>query len=170
MEHASIARKTGAWAAVAAVLVAGAFVADASAGAGGITEPLVIELVETGCSVDDDDPTTHCRVYPLTDDEGRTTGEILRFRVAVSDVDGNRVGHYHLQCHYAKSTGRTCSNVLTLKPGPYTERGTIVSMGANTMPPAAIVGGSGAYLNVRGEMWGRQQSDGFFHVFVKLIP
>jgi hypothetical protein len=56
-----------------------------------------------------------------------------------------------------------------LKPGPYTERGTIVSMGHEPFPPAAIVGGSGAYLNVRGEVMGKQKSDGF-HVFVNLIP
>ena len=171
MVHASIARKAGIGMAVAALLLAGTFVADAFAGGEGITEPQVIELVETGCSVGDGDPATQCRIFPLTDDEGRTTGEIFRFRVAVSDVDGNQVGHYFLQCHYGKGTGRTCTNVLTLKPGPYTERGTIVSIGAGAhiFPPRAIVGGSGAYQNVRGEMTGRQ-IDGSFHVFVKLIP
>jgi len=56
-----------------------------------------------------------------------------------------------------------------LKSGPHTEQGTIVSTGANGLPPAAITGGSGAYLNVRGEMTGDEQSDGF-HLFVNLIP
>ncbi len=58
---------------------------------------------------------------------------------------------------------------MVLKPGPHTERGTIVSTGVNQLLHAAITGGSGAYLNVRGEMTGEEQSDGF-HVFVNLIP
>lgn len=168
MVHVSIARKAGIGVAVATLLLAGVLAAAAFAGGGGITEPQVMELVTRGCATDDDDPATGCRVFNLRDDEGQRSGTIFRFRVPASDVDGNVVGWFYLQCDGAKGTGQTCTNVLTLKPGPHTERGTIVSTG-NHLPPAAITGGSGAYLNVRGEMTGEEQSDGF-HVFVNLIP
>ena len=156
---------------IAALLISGTLVGVSFGGGGGITEPEVIELLEPpGCAVDDNDPNTFCRVYNFKDDEGLLTGETSRFRVAVSDVDGNHVGWYFLQCDGAKSTGRTCSEVLRLKEGPYTERGTIVAMGVG-LPPAAIVGGSGAYLNAHGEMSGEiQRDDHLFHLFVKLIP
>lgn len=169
MKRASIARKAGVGVTVASLLLAGVLIADAFAGGGGITDPQVIELVTGACATGDNDPATHCKVYELTDDEGDRSGEIFRFRVPLSDVDGNPVGQIFLQCDDAKTTGRTCSAVLSLKPGPHTESGTIVSMGVNHLPPAAIVGGSGAYLNVRGEMTGEEQSDGF-HIFVNLIP
>ena len=169
MVHVSIARKAGIGVAVATLLLAGVLTAAAFAGGGGITEPQVIELVTGGCATNDDDPATHCRVFNLRDDEGKRSGTIFRFRVPASDVDGNAVGWFYLQCDGAKGTGQTCTNVLTLKPGPHTERGTIVSTGVNHLPPAAITGGSGAYLNVRGEMTGEEQNDGF-HVFVNLIP
>lgn len=152
-----------------ALLVSGLFVGVSYGGGGGITEPQVIELVTTGCATNDNDPATDCRVYQLKDTDGERSGEIFRFKVWVSDVDGNPVGYTYLQCDIAKGTGRTCTNVLVLRPGPYTERGTIVSMGVQPFPPPSIVGGSGAYLNVRGEVSGEEQDDGF-HLFVNLIP
>lgn len=169
MVHASIARKTGIGVAVAALLLAGVLAATAFAGGGGITEPQVIELVTGGCATTDHDPATGCRVFDLRDDEGQLSGTIFRFRVPVSDVDGNPVGRALLQCDIAKGTGRTCTMILKLKPGPHTEHGTIVSMGPQAFPPVAVTGGSGAYLNVRGEVTGEEQSDGF-HLFVNVIP
>jgi hypothetical protein len=168
--NASIARKAGTGAAMTVLLLAGVLVADASGGqGGGPTEPQVIELVTRGCATNDDDPDTHCKVFELTDDDGRPSGEIFRFRVPLSDVDGNPVGQFILHCDGAKSTGRTCSSILSLKPGPHTERGTIVSMGVEPFPPPAIVGGSGAYLNARGEVTG-EEGPGGFHLFVNLVP
>jgi hypothetical protein len=152
----------------AALLLSGALVGVSYGGGGGITEPQVLELVTRGCATDDDDPATECRVFDLMDDEG-VSGTIFRFRVPLSDIDGNPVGRSFLQCDGGKGTGQTCTLILSLKPGPHTERGTIVSTGANILPPTAITGGSGAYLNVRGEMTGEEQSDGF-HLFVNLIP
>jgi hypothetical protein len=151
------------------LLLSSALVGVSYGGGGGITEPQVLELVTTSCSTDDDDPQTDCRVFELTDNEGKRSGEIFRFKVWVSDVDGNPVGYTYLQCDIARGTGRTCTNVLVLKPGPHTERGTIVSMGVEPFPSPAIVGGSGAYLNVRGEVTGEGRDDGF-HLFVSLIP
>ena len=165
----SIVRKGAVAACASALLLSGLFVGVSYGRGGGIPEPEVIELVTTGCATNDDDPATDCRVYELTDDEGGRSGTIFRFKVWVEDVDGNRVGYTYLQCDIAKGTGRTCTNVLVLRPGPYTERGTIVSMGVQPFPPPAIVGGSGAYLNVRGEVFGEEQNDGF-HLFVHLIP
>jgi hypothetical protein len=151
------------------LLLSCALVGVSYGGGGGITEPQVLELVTGGCSTDDNDPATECRVFDLTDNEGDPSGTIFRFRVPLSDVDGNPVGRSFLQCDGAKGTGQTCTLILSLKSGPHTEQGTIVSTGVNTLPPTAITGGSGAYLNVRGEMTGEEQSDGF-HLFVNLIP
>ena len=164
-----MSRKLSIVALTAALLMSGTLVGVSYGGGGGIPEPQVIELVTYGCATDDDDPATGCRVFELTDDEGNRTGTIFRFRTPLSDVDGNPVGQGFLQCDIAKGTGRTCTLVLSLKPGPHTEAGTIVSTGVQPFPPPAITGGSGAYLNVRGEMSGEEQSDGF-HLFVSLIP
>jgi hypothetical protein len=154
---------------VGALLLSGLFVGISQAGGGGITEPQVLELVTYGCSTDDGDPATGCRVFYLRDDEGKRSGEIFRFRTPIADVDGNPVGQGFLQCDIAKGTGRTCTLVLSLKPGPHTELGTIVATGVESFPPPAITGGSGAYLNVRGDITGEDQNDGF-HLFVNLIP
>ena len=154
---------------VGALLLSGLFVGISQAGGGGITEPQVLELVTYGCSTDDHDPATGCRLFRLKDDEGKRSGEIFRFRTPLADVDGNPVGEGFLQCDIAKGTGRTCTLVLSLKPGPHTERGTIVATGLEAFPPPAITGGSGAYLNVRGDISGQEQNDGF-HLFLNLIP
>jgi len=151
-----------------ALLVSGLFVGVSYGGGGGITEPQVIELVTTGCGTNDNDPATECHVYRLKDTDGERSGEIFRFKVPLADTDGNPVGRGYLECSGSKGTGQTCTLVLSLKPGPFTDLGTIVSTGTG-LPPSAITGGSGAYLNVRGDMTGEGQNDGF-HLFVNLIP
>ena len=123
MVHASIARKAGIGAVAATLLLAGLFAAAAFARGGGITEPQVIELVTVGCATNDGDPATDCRVFELRDTDGHRSGTIFRFRVPVLDVDGNAVGRVYLHCDGAKGTGQTCTSVLSLKPGPHTERG-----------------------------------------------
>jgi len=164
-----MARKMSVGLIAAALMLSDALVGVSYGGGGGITEPQVLELVTGGCATNDDDPATECRVFDLTDNEGDPSGTIFRSRVPLSDIDGNPVGRSFLQCEGAKGTGQTCTLILSLKPGPHTESGTIVSTGVNDLPPSAITGGSGAYLNVRGEMTGDEQSDGF-HLFVNLIP
>ncbi len=163
-----MARKVSVGLITGALLLSGALVGVSYGGGGGITEPQVLELVTGGCATNDDDPATECRVFDLRDNEGDPSGTIFRFRVPLSDVDGNPVGRSFLQCDGAKGTSQTCTLILSLKSGPHTEQGTIVSTG-NGLPPVAITGGSGAYLNVRGEMTGEEQSDGF-HLFVNLLP
>jgi hypothetical protein len=160
----------GAVAALAsALLLSGLLVGVSYGGGGGITEPQVVELVTTGCATNDNDPATECRVYQLKDTDGERSGEIFRFKVPLQDTGGNPVGRGYLECMGAKGTGQTCTLVLSLKPGPFTELGTIVATGVNSLPPKAITGGSGAYLNVRGEITGEDQPDGF-HLTLNLIP
>lgn len=151
-----------------AFLLSGLFVGVSYGGGGGITEPQVIELVTIGCSTDDSDPATECSVYRLKDTEGQRSGSIVRFRVPVWDVDGTQVGRALLDCVESKGTGSICTLVLSLKEGPYTDLGTIVSTGTG-LPPGAITGGSGAYLNVHGEMTG-ETVGGDFVITVNLIP
>ena len=72
------------------------------------------------------------------------------------DVDGNQVGHMNISCTVADApqTNWVCTNVLTLKPGDHTERGTVVTTGIGLGPGPtdrfAVTGGTGAYENVRG--------------------
>lgn len=164
-----IGRKGAVAALASALLLSGLLVGVSYGGGGGITEPQVVELVTKGCATNDDDPATECRVYQLKDTDGERSGEIFRFKVPLQDTDGNPVGRGYLECSGSKGTGQTCTLVLSLKPGPFTELGTIVSTGVNSLPPNAITGGSGAYLNVRGEITGENQSDGF-HLTLNLIP
>jgi len=165
----SIGGKGAIAALVSALLLSGLLVGVSYGGGGGITEPQVIELVTTGCATNDDDPATECRVYQLKDTDGERSGEIFRFKVPLQDTDGNPVGRGYLECSGSKGTGSTCTLVLSLKAGPFTDLGTIVSAGVNSLPPSAITGGSGAYLNVRGEITGEDQPDGF-HLTLNLIP
>jgi hypothetical protein len=151
-----------------ALLVSGLFVGVSFGGGPGITDPQVIELTTVGCLTDDRDSATECSVYRLTDTEGQRSGSIVRFRVPVWDVDGTHVGRALLDCLQSKGTGSICTLVLSLKDGPYTDLGTIVSTGTG-LPPDAITGGSGAYLNVRGEMTGETVGDDFV-VTLNLIP
>lgn len=164
----SISGKAAVAVLASALLLSGLLVGVSYGGGGGITEPQVIELVTSGCATNDADPATECRVYQLKDTDGERSGEIFRFKVPLADTDGNPVGRGYLECSGSKGTGSTCTLVLSLKPGPFTDLGTIVSTGLN-LPPRAITGGSGAYLNVRGEITGEDQSDGF-HLTLNLIP
>ena len=164
----SIGRKGVVAALASALLVSGLLVGVSYGGGGGITEPQVIELVTTACATTDNDPATECRVYRLKDTDGERSGEIFRFKVPLEDTDGNPVGRGYLECSGSTGTGSTCTLILSLKPGPFTDLGTIVSTGLN-LPPRAITGGSGAYLNVRGEITG-QEGPGGFHLTLNLIP
>ena len=161
--------RNGAVAILASVLVSGLFVGVSYGGGGGITEPQVIELVTTGCATDDNDPQTECRVYRLTDTDGERSGEVFRFKVPLADTDGNQIGRGYLECSGSKGKGQTCTLVLSMKPGPFTDLGTIVSTGVNSLPPNAVTGGSGAYLNVRGVITGKFGPGGF-HLTLNLIP
>jgi allene oxide cyclase-like protein len=73
------------------------------------------------------------------------------------DVEGTKVGQQSEQCtvSYGENKGGTpwvCTYVITLKAGPHTEQGTVVTTGIYDFDSStfAVTGGTGAYENVRG--------------------
>jgi hypothetical protein len=135
-----------------ALLLSGALVGISYGGDGGITEPEVIELRWQVCFGEGE-----CRFYALTEFSGKQTGQITLAKNPLYDADGNRVGHINETCTTSATrddrrlTPWLCTWVNTFKPGPYTERGTIVTVGNwDSDRPYAITGGTGAYANVRG--------------------
>ena len=130
----------------AALLVSGAMVGVSYGGAGGISEPEVIELSLDLCS-------NRCRGFELQAPIfGRGTAWIVASDDLLFDVDGTRVGRQSFQCTVPGPW--VCTYVITLKAGPHTEPGTVVTTGIYRFsdPPEelAVTGGTGAYENVRG--------------------
>ena len=136
-----------------ALLMSGATVGVSFAGAGGITEPQVIELSLDLCG-------NSCRGFELQDPilGRRGTAWIVVSDDSLFDVDGTRVGHQSEQCtvSYGRNdkggTPWLCTYVITLKAGPHTEPGTVVTTGIYHFggETYAVTGGTGAYENVRG--------------------
>ena len=151
------------------MLVVGALFGISYGGGGGITQPVVLELTTTGCVTNDDDPATRCHIYRLRDENGRRSGEISRIRQPVFDKDGTNVGILIGQFVSGKGTGTTVTGVFNLKDGPFTDKGTVVLIGAPTAFDGAVLGGSGAYDNVRGDWVAESVQDGFL-VTLNLIP
>jgi hypothetical protein len=169
----TIARKSVIAGLTAALLLSGLLVGVSYGGGGGITEPQVIELVSTGCTPGDGDPQTECASYSLRDSDGNRSGLLTRFKVPILDIDGNPVGKGFVECFEARGTKSICTVILSLQPGPYTEQGEIVSTGLGIGPRTSpITGGSGAYLNVRGQLTGGPHPDDpdAFLVTLNLIP
>jgi hypothetical protein len=132
------------------LLLSGVLVGVSYGGGGGITEPQTIELDVDPCSV-------RCRIYALVDSAGRQTGQVTLTKNPLHDADGNRVGNVDISCTASDGpggpTGWVCTYIHTLKAGPYTEHGTIVTTGSYTGSDGdvfAVTGGTGAYVNVRG--------------------
>jgi hypothetical protein len=152
---------------VAALLISGTLVGVSFGGGGGITQPEVIELSYRGNKV---------HFYFLREDDGRQTGQVTLIKRRLLDADGNSVGHMNISCTVAWGplTNWVCDSVLTLKAGPHTERGTVVTTGIYASPEDgtnadvfAVTGGTGAYENVRGHATQREGSDSFT---LNLIP
>ena len=151
----TIARKGLVAGLAAALLLSGLFVGVSYGGASGISEPQVIEIVSRGCFNNDHDPLTECADFKLQD--GPRSGNVVRFKVPMFDIDGNPVGKGYVECVFATKTGSICTVVLALTDGPHTDAGTIISTGLGIGPrTSAITGGSGAYSNVRGELVGSE--------------
>jgi hypothetical protein len=136
----------------AALLSSGALVGVSFGGAnGGITEPQVIELRLDPCS-------QVCRHYQFPNTDDRGVGQLTMGKNPISDADDNRVGKMTLSCVVSDGQGSddtnwTCTHVLSLTAGPYTERGTVVTTGiyyTGEKDVVAVTGGTGAYENVRG--------------------
>lgn len=152
---------------VAALLMAGTLVGVSFGGGGGITQPEVIELSYRRERV---------HFYPLREGDGRQTGQVTLIKRQLLDADGNSVGHMNISCTVADRpwVNWICDAVLTLKAGPHTERGTVVTTGIYASPEDgtnadvfAVTGGTGAYENVRGHATQREGSDSYT---LNLIP
>ena len=111
----------------AALLMSGALVGVSFGGGGGITEPQVIELTYRRQRV---------HFYPLREGDGRQTGQVTLIKRRLLDAEGNSVGHMNISCTVADrpSVNWVCDSVLTLKAGPHTERGTVVTTGIYASP------------------------------------
>ena len=129
---------------VSALLLSGAMVGISYGGAATIDEPTEIVL-RSGESLPGRD-------YPLRDTEGHKSGTIGALKERMIDADDATVGTLVWTCF--KSVAWTCTNVLTLKAGAFTEAGSIVMTGrfkGFTGESLAVTGGTGAYANVRGQ-------------------
>ena len=135
----------------AALLMSGALVGVSFGGGGGITQPEVIELSLDLCG-------KSCRLFELRDPVfGRRGNALITLsKDSLFDVDDNEVGAQSEHCTTSEGRGGgtpwVCTYVLRLKPGPHTERGTVVTTGIYRFGPStfAVTGGTGAYENVRG--------------------
>ena len=147
----------------AALLLSGGLVGVSFAGAADISEPQVIEL-----SFDDCGGT--CRIFELQDPVFGRPGEawIVVNDDPLFDVDGAKVGHRSEQCTVSYGNRRdggtpwVCTSVITLKAGPHTELGTVVTTGIFDYDGStwAVTGGTGAYANVRGSATVETVGDG----------
>jgi hypothetical protein len=163
-------RKFGVAALSGALLLSGLWVGVSYGGNGGIAEPKLIELNAGHCG----GPQTRCRFYGLRT-EGKVDGQILTVQGPSTDVDGTAVGRFRETCTYVGGTSNVCTQVFTLKPGPHTERGSIVTTGVlgewveGLNGTFAVTGGTGAYVNVRGHA--EKVYDGRDFIFtLHLIP
>jgi hypothetical protein len=155
-----------------ALLLSGGLLGVSFAGAGGITEPQVIELSLDLCG-------NTCQIFELQDPVFGRRGDlwITVSDDALLDVDGNRVGRQSEQCTTSGPAGRGhgtpwhCTYIVTLNDGPHTDAGTIVSTGIYTFETDtfAITGGTGAYENVRGTVT-MDPVDGREVLTLNLIP
>lgn len=163
-------KKTAMATLIAALLTSGLLVGVSHGGAAGIAEPQVIELNTGSC----DEPRARCRFYGLRA-AGKLDGQILTVNGPITDVEGTIVGRLRETCTYVGWTGNICTQVFTLKPGPFTEGGTVVSTGVlgewvkGLNGTFAVTGGTGAYVNARGHA--AKVYDGTDFIFtLHLIP
>lgn len=163
-------RRLGIGALSAALLLSGLWVGVSHGGNGGIAEPQAIELNTGHCG----GPNTRCRFYGLRTG-GTVDGQILTVNGPSIDVDGTVVGRLRETCTYVGWDTNVCTQVFSLKAGPRTERGSIVTTGVlgewveGLNGRFAVTGGTGAYVNVRGHA--EKVYDGKDFVFtLHLIP
>ena len=146
----------------AALLTSGGLVGVSFGGGGGITEPRLIELHIDVCS--------HPYFYLLDPDE-RVVGQVTLCRSPIFDVDGDRAGTHNISCTVSDRTDWVCTHLYTLKDGPHTDSGTIVTTGEYTDGDGdvfAVTGGTGAYQDVGG--YAVQEGGGGINHTLNLIP
>jgi hypothetical protein len=154
-----------------ALLLSGGLVGVSFGGTGGISEPQVIELSLDVCG-------DSCRLFELRDPVHGPRGNAL---ITLSndplfDVDGNRVGSQIRHCTTSDGnrggTPFVCTDLLKLKAGLHTEAGTVVTTGTYRFgdpSTSAVIGGTGAYENVRGYAT-LETSGGQETLILNLIP
>ena len=97
-----------------------------------------------------------CRFFPLRI-EGKIRGQIVTVNGPVRDASGDVVGRMREHCIYQGGDTHVCTQVFTLRPGPTTERGNVVTTGVlgewveGLNGRFAVTGGTGAYAQSRGE-------------------
>jgi hypothetical protein len=133
----------------AALLVSGLLVGVSHGGSAEITQPEVLELRFKD---------RHIEYFPMYRENGKWGGQATFLTRLLFDVDGNHVGIQRVDCMGSADRGWICTSVSTLRDGPHTDKGTIVSTGIYTLSPSAqyhtyaVTGGTGAYDNVGGRM------------------
>jgi hypothetical protein len=106
------------------------------------------------------------RGYPLRDQDGARSATLALTRIAVLDEDGNDVGVHTCRCTNATRAhlGWSCTHTISLRDGPFTDRGTIVMVGdfrGYAGEKVAVVGGTGAYTGARGYATATVEGDQF---------
>ena len=158
---------------VVALVTSGVLVGVSRAGGAAVTEPITIELNTGHC---DEAERSRCRVYPMTaSDRDRSDGQTVTVNAPVLDVDGTAVGRMREVCTYLGGVTHSCTQVFSLKDGPHTDAGTIVTIGVigewveGVNGELAVTGGTEAYENAGGaaiKVW-----DGHDFIFtLHLIP
>jgi hypothetical protein len=141
-----VRRRIGIGSLAAVLLVSGVMVGVSSGGTEAITQPSTIVLTEVeGTGI----------VPAVLRADGKETGIMLMTEGRLEDADGNRVGTFRIVCTgFEGGHANMCTRVDSIKPGPYTERGLISSVGlfrGAVRDIYTVTGGSGAYDNVRGD-------------------
>lgn len=129
----------------AALLLSGLLLGAAEGRSGGIARHEVIELINGDLLAESN--------YPLRDDHGNRTAIMSLFKGELRDQDGVAIGIHRCECINADRIGWTCTHILSLRSGPYTDRGQIVITGlfrGFVGEQLAVTGGIGAYADVRG--------------------
>lgn len=145
-----------------ALLTSGGLVGVSFGGGGGIAEPQLIELHIDVCE------NPH---HYLLRNHTRVFGQVTLCRSPIFDVDGDRVGSQNASCTVSDKTDWVCTSLYTLKDGPHTDGGTIVTTGQYIDGGGdvfAVTGGSGAYQDVGGYAV-QEEGPGVNHT-INLIP
>jgi hypothetical protein len=102
--------------------------------------------------------------YSLRDGQDERMAVITLYRGDLQDEDGNGVGSHRCDCVSARGIGATCTHILSLRSGPYTEHGQVVITGpfrGFSGERLAITGGTGAYASARGYATSTVDGDAF---------
>lgn len=124
-------------------LLAVALIGGVAGAQGSDATPRVIELVSSG---------NISEAATASTPEGGVGSTLLKERLL--DADGQEVGTAVWHCTSAEEVAWVCEAYLDLGPGAYTADGAIVAQGlfeGFSGESLAVIGGTGAYADARGE-------------------